>query len=77
MREHQCSGGASKLFRRDRQGRRGEGVALRAMEKLDFTALTLRDDSLESLMVRSWGMQNKDVLVDVYYQSHRQDSIGN
>lgn len=55
-----CSGGI---------GRAG-GVALCAREKLDFTALTLRDDAVESLMVSSWGMENKaNVLVGVSYQS--------
>ena len=70
VRKHHCSGGPNRLFRRDRQSRRGGGVALCAREKLDFTALTLRDDAVESLMVRSWGMENKEnVLVGVSYQS--------
>ena len=56
-----------RLFRRDRQGRQGGGVALYVRERFDCTALTVRDDMVESLWVRIRGMENKaDVVVGVY-----------
>ena len=62
------------LFRRDRQGRRGGGVALCVRERFDFTALAVRDDVVESLWVRIRGMENKeDVSVGAYYPSPSQD----
>ncbi|KAK4810895.1 hypothetical protein QYF61_013303 [Mycteria americana] len=63
-----------RLFRRDRQGRRGGGVAPYVRERCDCTALTVRDDVVESLWVRIKGMENKgDVTVGVYYRSPSQD----
>ena len=57
-----------RLFRRDRQGRQGRGVVLYVRERFDCTALTVRDDVVESLWVRIRGMENKgDVVVGVYY----------
>ena len=74
VREHHCSGGLNRLFRRARQGRRGGGVALYAWERFDFTALTVRDDVVESLWVRIRGMENKeDVIAGVYHRSPSQE----
>ena len=43
-------------------------------EKFDFTALTVRDDVVESLWVRIRGMENnEEVVVVVCYQSPSQD----
>ncbi|KAK4806215.1 hypothetical protein QYF61_001138 [Mycteria americana] len=48
-----------RLFRRDRQGRRGGGVALYVTERFDCTALRVSDDVVESLWVGIRGMENK------------------
>jgi len=40
-----------RLFRSDRQGRQGGGLALYVRERSDCTALTIRDDVFESLWV--------------------------
>ena len=62
------------LFRRDRQGRRGGGVALYVRERFDCTALTVSDDVVESLWARIRGMVKKgDVVVGVYYRSPSQN----
>ena len=56
-----------RLFRRDRQGRQGGGVAPYVRERFDCTALTVRDDVAESLWGRLRGMGNKaDLVVGVY-----------
>ena len=74
VREHHCSGGLNRLFRRARQGRRGGGVALYAWERFDLTALTVRDDVVESLWVKIRRMENKeDVIAGVYHQSPSQE----
>ncbi|GAB0190604.1 hypothetical protein GRJ2_001525700 [Grus japonensis] len=63
-----------RLFRRDRQGRRGGGVALYVTEGLDCTELSVGDDTVESLWVRIKGQANKgDVVVGVYYRPPSQD----
>ncbi|GAB0208021.1 mitochondrial enolase superfamily member 1 [Grus japonensis] len=63
-----------RLFRRDRQGRRGGGVALYVTEGLDCTGLSVGDDTVESLWVRIKGQANKgDVVVGVYYRPPSQD----
>ncbi|GAB0203307.1 hypothetical protein GRJ2_002796300 [Grus japonensis] len=63
-----------RLFRRDRQGRRGGGVALYVTEGLDCTELSVGDDMVESLWVRIKGQANKgDVVVGVYYRPPSQD----
>ncbi|GAB0206625.1 mitochondrial enolase superfamily member 1 [Grus japonensis] len=65
-----------RLFRRDRQGRRGGGVALYVTEGLDCTELSVGDDTVESLWVRIKGQANKgDVTVGVYYRPPSQDDI--
>ncbi|KAK4818298.1 hypothetical protein QYF61_010760 [Mycteria americana] len=58
-----------RLFGRDRQGRRGGGVTLNARERFVCTALTVSSDVVESLWVRTRGMEKKgDVVVGVYYR---------
>ena len=58
-----------RLFRRDRQGRRGGGVALYVTEGLDCMELSIGDDMVKSLWVRIKGQANKgDVVVGVYYR---------
>lgn len=37
-----------RLYRRDRQGRRGRGVALHVMEDLDCAELAVGNDMVES-----------------------------
>lgn len=57
----------SRLFRRNKQGKWGEGVALYIRERLDGTALSVRDVVVEILWVRIKRMGSK-ADVDVYYQ---------
>jgi len=55
-----------RLFRRDRQGRRGGRVALYMKEGLDCVESTVGNDKVESLWVRIEGQTNKgDVVVAV------------
>jgi len=53
----------SKLFRRDRQGRRGGGVALYARECFDCLELDDGNDSIECLWVRVRGKANKAAIM--------------
>ncbi|KAK4817118.1 hypothetical protein QYF61_027981 [Mycteria americana] len=63
-----------KLFRRDRQGRRGGGVALYIRECLDSLELDDGDDRVECLWVRIRGKANKaDIVVGVCYRPPNQD----
>ncbi|KAK4815696.1 hypothetical protein QYF61_006679 [Mycteria americana] len=63
-----------KLFRRDRRGRRGGGVALYVRECLDSLELNDGDDRLECLWVRIRGKANKgDIVVGVCYRPPNQD----
>ncbi|KAK4825020.1 hypothetical protein QYF61_023024 [Mycteria americana] len=63
-----------KLFRRDRQGRRGGGVALYVRESLDSLELDDGDDRVECLWVRIRGKANKaDIVVGVCYRPPNQD----
>lgn len=55
-----------RLFRRDKQSRPGGGIALYVRERFDCTALRVRDDVVETLWVRSRGMENKGDVVGVY-----------
>ena len=55
-----------KLFRRDRQGSRGGGVALYVRECFDCLELNDGDDRVECLWVRIKGKANKaDIAVGV------------
>ncbi|KAK4810884.1 hypothetical protein QYF61_013292 [Mycteria americana] len=63
-----------KLFRRDRRGRRGGGVALYIRECLDSLELDDGDDRVECLWVRIRGKANKaDLVVGVCYRPPNQD----
>ncbi|KAK4831897.1 hypothetical protein QYF61_020044 [Mycteria americana] len=62
------------LFRRDRQGRRGGGVALYVRGCLDSLELNDGDDRVECLWVRIRGKANKaDIVVGVCYRPPSQD----
>ncbi|PKU26822.1 adaptin ear-binding coat-associated protein 1 [Limosa lapponica baueri] len=63
-----------KLFRRDRQGRKGGGVALHARECYECLELNDGDNRVESLWVRIRGRVNKaDIMVGVCYRPPNQD----
>ncbi|KAK4823963.1 hypothetical protein QYF61_008349 [Mycteria americana] len=63
-----------KLFRRNRRGRRGGGVALYVRECLDSLELDDGDDRVECLWVRIRGKANKaDIVVGVCYRPPNQD----
>ncbi|KAK4819370.1 hypothetical protein QYF61_001649 [Mycteria americana] len=62
-----------KLFRRDRQGRRGGGVALYVRECFGCLELNDGDDRVEPLWVRIRGKANKtDIVVGVCYRPPNQ-----
>lgn len=48
-----------RLFRRDRQGRQGGGVALYVRERCDCTVLTVKDNVAKRLWVRIWEKESK------------------
>ena len=55
-----------KLFRKDRQGRRGGGVALYVKECIEVTELMTGEKKVESLWVKIRGRADKaDILVGV------------
>jgi len=63
-----------KLFRRDRQGRRGGGVALYVRDCFDCIELNNCDDKVKCLWVKMRGKANKaDVLLGVFYRPPNQD----
>ncbi|GAB0180245.1 hypothetical protein GRJ2_000489800 [Grus japonensis] len=63
-----------KLFRRDRQGRRGSGVALYSRVCFDCLELDDGDERVECLWVRIRGKTNKaDIMVGVCYRPPNQD----
>ena len=63
-----------KLFRRDRQGRRGSGVALYVRECFDCLELKDGDDRVQCLWVRIRGKASKaDIMVGVCYRPPNQD----
>ncbi|KAK4830875.1 LOW QUALITY PROTEIN: hypothetical protein QYF61_013804 [Mycteria americana] len=75
---HNCSAAMDgyKLFRRDKRGRRGGGVALYVRECLDSLELNDGDgdDRVECLWVRIRGKANKaDIVVGVCYRPPNQD----
>ncbi|KAK4832671.1 LOW QUALITY PROTEIN: hypothetical protein QYF61_024967 [Mycteria americana] len=63
-----------KLFRRDRQGRRGSGVALYVREYFDCLEPDDGDERVECSWVRIRGKANKaDIMVEVCYRPPNQD----
>ncbi|KAK4828050.1 hypothetical protein QYF61_023088 [Mycteria americana] len=67
-----------KLFRRDRQGRRGGGVALYVRECLDSLELNDGDKRVECLWVRITKKANKaDIVMGVCYRPPNQDEETN
>ena len=63
-----------KLFRKDRQGRRGGGVALYVKECFEVTELMTGDNKVESLWVKIRGRADKaDILVGICYRLPNQD----
>ena len=63
-----------KLFRRDRQGRRGSGVALYVRECFGCIELSYFDDKVKCLWVSTRGKSNKaDILLGVCYRPPNQD----
>ncbi|RMC19379.1 hypothetical protein DUI87_03989 [Hirundo rustica rustica] len=63
-----------KLFRRDRQGRRGGGVALYIKQTFDTIGIETKEDGVECLWVRIKGKANKaDILLGVCYPPPSQE----
>ncbi|RMB92461.1 hypothetical protein DUI87_31103 [Hirundo rustica rustica] len=63
-----------KLFRRDRKGQRGGGVALYIKRALDTIGIETNEDGVERLWVRIKGKANKaDVLLGVCYRPPSQE----
>jgi len=61
-----------RLFRRDRQGRRGGGIALYIKKSIQCEELSLKNshEQVESLWVRSNDRGNKgNLVVGVYYRT--------
>ncbi|PKU40959.1 hypothetical protein llap_8745 [Limosa lapponica baueri] len=72
-----------KLFRRDRRGRRGGGVALYVKEWIECEEISPKpslgsdEEIVESLWVRIKGRANmRDTVVGVYYRPPDQDGEG-
>ncbi|RMC12189.1 hypothetical protein DUI87_11325 [Hirundo rustica rustica] len=62
-----------KLFRRDRKGRRGRGVALYIRKAFDTIGIETNEDGVECLWVRIKGKANKaDILLGVSYHPPNQ-----
>ncbi|RMC09666.1 hypothetical protein DUI87_13452 [Hirundo rustica rustica] len=63
-----------KLFRRDRQGRRGGGVALYIKQTFDTVEIETKEDGVECLWERIKGKANKaDILLGVCYRPPNQE----
>ncbi|RMC21511.1 hypothetical protein DUI87_02377 [Hirundo rustica rustica] len=63
-----------KLFRRDRKGRRGGGVALYIKKAFDAIGIETNEDGVECLWVRIKGKANKaDILLGVCYHPPNQE----
>ncbi|RMC22386.1 hypothetical protein DUI87_00700 [Hirundo rustica rustica] len=63
-----------KLFRRDRKGRRGGGVALYIKQTFDTVGVETKEDGVECLWVRIKGKANKaDILLGVCYRPPNQE----
>ncbi|RMC13075.1 hypothetical protein DUI87_10606 [Hirundo rustica rustica] len=66
-----------KLFRRDRRGRRGAGVALYMKKGFDTLSIETNEDGVERLCVRIKGKANKaDILLGVCYRPPNQEEQG-
>ena len=65
------------MFRRDRQGRRGSGIALYVRECFRVVELNAGNDKVESLRVVIKGKAKKaDILLGVCYRPPNQDEKG-
>ncbi|RMB91816.1 hypothetical protein DUI87_31744 [Hirundo rustica rustica] len=63
-----------KIFRRDRKGRRGGGVALSIKAAFDTIGIETNEDGVECLWVRIKGKANKaDILLGVCYHPPNQE----
>ncbi|RMC22179.1 hypothetical protein DUI87_03052 [Hirundo rustica rustica] len=63
-----------KLFRRDRQGRRGGGMALYIKQTFDTVGIETKEDGVECLWVKIKGKANKaDILLGVCYRPPNQE----
>ncbi|RMC15976.1 hypothetical protein DUI87_08183 [Hirundo rustica rustica] len=63
-----------KLFRRNRQGRRGGGVALYIKQTFDTVGIETKEDGVECLWVRIKGKGKKaDILLGVCYRPPNQE----
>ena len=63
-----------KIFRRDRRGKRGSGVALYVRDCFDCIELNNCDDKVECLWVKMRGKANKaDILLGVCFRPPNQD----
>ncbi|TRZ07325.1 hypothetical protein HGM15179_019139 [Zosterops borbonicus] len=63
-----------RLFRRDRKGRRGGGVALYIKKVFDSIGIETNEDGVECLWVRIKGKANKaDILLGVCYRPRNQE----
>jgi len=68
----------NRLFRRDRRGRRGGGVALYIKKALQSEELSLKNnhEQVESLWVRTGERDNKrNLVVGVYYRPPDQEEL--
>jgi len=64
----------NKLFRRDRRGKRGGGVALYVRDCFDCIEFNDCDDKVECLWVKMRGKTNKaDILLGVCYRPPNED----
>ncbi|RMC06327.1 hypothetical protein DUI87_15758 [Hirundo rustica rustica] len=64
----------NKLFRRDRKGRRGGGVALYIREAFDVMGIETNDNEVKCRWVRIQGKANKaDILLEVCYHPPSQE----
>ncbi|RMC09822.1 hypothetical protein DUI87_13609 [Hirundo rustica rustica] len=63
-----------RLFRRDRKGKRGGGVALYIKKAFDTISIETNEDGVECLWVRIKGKANKaDILLGVCYRPPNQE----
>ena len=63
-----------RLFKRDRQGRKGGGVTLYVKKECECMEINYDDDRVESLWVRIKAKANKsDIIVGVCYRPPNQD----